>query len=249
MKVVEMLKEGFFRSIEFLIALAIPMVVLCMFHMDCPVASTAKMTVMSLCRREVWIEWRPCILGSDIVEGSQESTAPDTAVGVFAHGLDVSEDLPAVATSEGLKGRSRVKILKMVLCSLRPPPRSVELASDKMFSDVYAALRPVLRFLATKTAVKHGIVFLHRSAKLSPFHGNVFASKVVALWSHEASLTAYTHRRMFDVAEMNVMQMLHEMIPAVERSLRFGFASTLLILVRSHVVVVRVNCAAKRTRF
>jgi hypothetical protein len=249
MKVMEMLKEGFLRSIEFLIARAIPMVVLCVFHVNCPVASTAKMAVMSFCGGEIRIEWRPCMFRSDIVEGSQEPTAPNTAVGMFAHGLDVSEDLPAVATSEGFKRRGRVKILEMVFCSLRPPPRSVELTGDKMFSDMYAALRPVFRFLSTKSTMKHGIVFLHRSAKLSPFHGDVFASKVMALWSHETSLTSYTHRWMLDVAEMNVMQMLHEVISAVKRSLRFGFASTLLILVRSHVVVVRVNYAAERARF
>jgi hypothetical protein len=93
----------------------------------------------------------------------------------------------------------------MVLRSLRPPPRSIELASDKMFSNMYAALRPVFRFLATETAVKHGIIFLHWSAELSPLHSDVFASKMVALWSHEASLAAYTHRWMLGVAEMDVV--------------------------------------------
>ena len=74
-----------------------------------------------------------------------------------------------------------------------------------MFGNMYATLRPVLRFLTAETAVKHRVVLLHRSTKLSPLHSDVFASKVVALWSHEASLAAYTHRWMFGIAEMDVM--------------------------------------------
>ena len=42
--------------------------------------------------------------------------------------------------------------------------------------------------------------------------------------------------------------MLHEMIPAVERSLRLGLTSALLIFVRGHMIVVRVDYATEGTR-
>jgi hypothetical protein len=93
----------------------------------------------------------------------------------------------------------------MVLLTLRPPYRTIEVSRDEMLGYVFAAFRPVFGHLATHSAMKHRIVALHWSAEVTPLHGEVLAAKIVAFCSHQPCLATHTHRRVFGSRKMNMV--------------------------------------------
>jgi len=54
---------------------------------------------------------------------------------------------------------------------------------------------------------------------------------------------------MFGVGEVNMVEMLDEVITAIESSLGFGLASALLVLVASQVSIVGMGLTAEWTCF
>ena len=71
-----------------------------MLNMYSAVASPAEMAVMSFGGGKVLTKRRPGVFCGDIVEASQKSTAPNTAVSVLVHGLDVCKDLGTISATE-----------------------------------------------------------------------------------------------------------------------------------------------------
>jgi pilus assembly protein TadC len=100
MEIMQMLKESLLGFVEFLVARSVSVVVLGMLDMQSAVASPAEMAVVSFGGGEVLTERRSGVLCGDIIEASQKSAAPNTAVAMFVHGLYVREDLQTVSATK-----------------------------------------------------------------------------------------------------------------------------------------------------
>ena len=103
-----------------------------------------------------------------------------------------------------------------------------------------AARVPIFRLETTEATVQHRIVSPHRGTEASPFHRKMFAPIFVARGSSEFVLTAQLDSWVAHIAKVDVVEVLHEVIPSIKSALRLWLIAALLVFMRCKMGLIRM---------